>query len=99
MQTTFDFKKEREKKKAQLGKVEFAVRMIFETDRYFVSLEHGNALIREVWKKFGDYSAASILRVARKLRSTGEFDTELNQRDRENMECAYRDLFSPYKYG
>ena len=95
MQTTINFKAKRSETKRKIGKTETLLRMLFTEEPKWVELKYADDLIRYVWGVYGEsYRSESILRCARKLRATGEFDTDNNQLYRANQEVAYREYYA-----
>ena len=95
MQTIIDFKSERIRTKQKIGKTETLLRRIFTDSPQWIELKKADDLIRHVWDFYGhSYRAESILRCARKLRATGEFDTVDNQTFRANQEASYHSYFN-----
>ncbi|MFX1536785.1 MAG: hypothetical protein ACFFDI_21415 [Promethearchaeota archaeon] len=92
----FTFAEQREQKKKRLGRLEAMVRHVFDFFPHLIELKHQNELIKKMWFWHGDgIPAGSILRIARKLRASGEYDTEQNIKDRSNLETAHHDYFRP----
>lgn len=93
-QLDLDYPEARKKIKMRLGKVEVLVRASFDYDPLYIRLNNSNALNRFIWEwNKDDIPAESILRCARKLRATGEYDTEDNIKHRSNLEVAHREYF------
>lgn len=94
MQPQLNFQQKRKVIKNKLGKVEKFVRECFDMKPEFIELKNLNCLVRFIWNRYDkNIPVGSITRCARKLRATGEFDTEENQLHRANNEVAYREHF------
>ena len=92
MQPELSFKEKRENYKIDLRNLESIIKGIFGWRPDIISIKKGNALIRYVWANTKDYSAGSILRIARKVRAEG-LDNEENQNERANAETTYNEHF------
>ncbi len=92
MQPELSFKEKRETYKHRLWSLELTITIVFTGNPELINIKKGNELIRYLWKHYGDYSANSILRIARKIRAKG-LDTKENQNERANSEVAYREHF------
>lgn len=87
------YKQDRINTKHRLGKTEGVVRRVFTKKPEYVSLKMEDELIRLIWSVDQSYSAGAISRAARRLRASGEFDTEDNQEIRANRQQAYIEHF------
>ena len=85
-----DYQQKREKFKASLSNLEKLITRIFTVKPKYRELKNADNLIRLIWTQYPGYKAESILRIARTVRF--HFDTEKNQAERANAECAYREF-------
>ncbi len=92
MQTTINFQELREVKINTLKSLQDIIKSVLWTHEELRDIKHTNALVRHIWKHYGDYSCDSITRLARKIKAENpELDSSFNELNRANMETAYHD--------
>jgi len=82
----------------QLKSVDGAVRYAFNQCPDLINVKKNNELIRYIWDAIDDFSAESILRVARKLRNdpSSEYYNEDSKYTGMKQEIKYREEFGNF---